>query len=181
MIRPAPESDEQIEYQHQIREKKQNTCDGDRSRNGVLFSDKIADRLTEHRGNDQRVDDTNDAEDRHFKGKQRTEQKKEQTSEEQYSADDIIKLLHFLHKAVGNDKANVTERKGRRTDDEIVTDQNITEECKHKTCLHADIEFCIRLFCFQGIGEINETEQCKRTAAYAFEREVKAIALVEKV
>ena len=146
----------------------------DCSRNGVLFSDKITDRLAEHGRNDQCVDDTNNAEDRHFKCKQRTEQKKDQASEEQNAADDIIKLLHFLHKAIGDDKANVTERKGRRADDEIVTDQIVTEECQHKTCRHTDIEFGTRLFGFQRISKIEKTKQGKRTAAYAFERKVKA-------
>ena len=158
VIRPAPKPDEPVQHQHQIREEEQHAGQCDGSIYKASISDEVAQRLTQHGGDDQCVDDANHAENRHVKVEERAEQEEQETPEEQDSADGEIQSLHSLREAVGDDEADVAERKGGGADDEIVADQHVSEERKHKTGRHAHVEPFAILLGYEGVAEIDQSE-----------------------
>jgi hypothetical protein len=75
----------------------------------------------------------------------------------------------------------VTKRKGRRSNNEIVSDQDIAKKCKNQAKGHSEIEFFIRLLCDNSITEVDDTKQGEAAAADTFKCKIKAVSLIKIV
>ena len=178
--RPIPDADEPIAHQHKVGEEEKEACARDRCGQCRALTHEVADRLTEHGGDDEGVDEAHDTENGNLKGQQGGEEE-EHAGGEHAAADHAVDFSDLLQKAVGDDEADVSEREDRRAGDELPVDQHVTEEREEESRGHGEIEFFVGLLCREGVKKVDHAEQGEQRAAGTFQHAHEIARLIEIV
>ena len=181
VIRPAPQADEPIQHQHEIREEEQPAGHRHGSRVQAGRVDQVADGLAQHGGDDEGIHQADRLKNRLIEVQKGAEQQKGRRREKDPVADGAVEEPDPLQDAVGRHKEDMPQGKGGRPDDEVLVDETVPQKGQDQPQGHGDIEGGLCPLGRKGVDQIDHPQKSEQTATGTLQGKVEAMALVHVI
>ena len=181
MIRPAPQADEPVEDQHEIREEEQTACHRYGRRVQTGRADQVADGLAQHERDHEGVHQADPLEQRPTEIQQGTEQQERRRREEDPAADGAVQSLDSLRDTVRHHEKDMPQGKGGGPDDEVLVDETVPQKGQDQPQGHGDVEDGLFSLGHKGIDQVDHPQKGEQTATDTLQGKVEALTLIQVI